>query len=604
MRAPDDSLNRDSDARSWQERWKKVRALTPGNQGLAIEAMDGDGKHAFVKVLENRATERRMRMHREVQALLNLNIPGVPRIIESNAHHFADKSYELFLAAEFVDGESLSAAVGADTITPEMALQIVRDICAVLASAHNQRIYHRDIKPDNVVLEAASGRTYLVDFGMAYLEDPNDELATENRIEVGNRFLRLPEFSSGFDRDNKRDRRSDVTFCVGLLFYMLTKFNPTVLQDENGVRPHERPRARTMLLATGCNYERLLSLFDTGFQSDIAKRFQSVEEFIRALNALSEDTPPSPVDSAALLEHVQSQLNRTSRQTQVAVAQEMSRLFENALVVISDVVNKLPGVTMGIRGGKRQNDIVSTDYVLTDSTNARNTFMYSISVSPVGANFLVMVESGDGSGVKARVAAGGQLGDEEAEAIRCFVLTGFGEAISSERFVRPRELEDSPYEPMHTMGDVPDTSPALQIDWFPPRFEHDVVRLSWRLSNRGKSDARDVSVFLPCIAVYAIPTLRASSDIIEDMRFDDRKSYNDFTKPPVQAILEFADVAGNLYRQDARVDAYPAYGGDDADYKTTRFGPPYLVAKRIVELDPDGYDRFLATAPLILPGED
>jgi hypothetical protein len=70
-------------------------------------------------------------------------------------------------------------------------------------------------------------------------------------------------------------------------------------------------------------------------------------------------------------------------------------------------------------------------------------------------------------------------------------------------------------------------------------------------------------------------------------------------KPPVQAIVEFADVHGNVYRQYADVDAAMKWHDLPAEYETTQFGHPYPVSRRIIEPDAEN-DRFFLVAPISL----
>jgi eukaryotic-like serine/threonine-protein kinase len=86
----------------------------------------------------------------------------------------------------------------------------------------------------------------LVDFGMSYHEEAS-ALVTPAWEEVGNRFLRLPELAS--ESSLKRDPGSDVTFCGGILFLLLTGSRPGQLIDHDNCMPHQRAEAQRKLVA-------------------------------------------------------------------------------------------------------------------------------------------------------------------------------------------------------------------------------------------------------------------------------------------------------------------------------------------------------------------
>ncbi len=56
-------------------------------------------------------------------------------------------------------------------------------------------------------------------------------------VELGNRFLRLPELSKGTDVTVSS---SDITFLVGILFYLVTNQHPHILLNEDGLQPHKK----------------------------------------------------------------------------------------------------------------------------------------------------------------------------------------------------------------------------------------------------------------------------------------------------------------------------------------------------------------------------
>jgi len=109
------------------------------------------------------ADARRLtQLHHEVRAARQVAHPNVCRvydIVEADGH--------LFLTMEYVDGEDLAASLRRIGRFPEdKATDISRQICAGLAAVHDRGIVLRDLKPANLMLDAA-GNIHLMDFGLA-----------------------------------------------------------------------------------------------------------------------------------------------------------------------------------------------------------------------------------------------------------------------------------------------------------------------------------------------------------------------------------------------------------------------------------------------------
>src|SRR5688500_5620698 len=105
----------------------------------------------------------RERFLREARLAAKLSHPNIIPI-----HAVEDTNGFVFYVMAFVDGETLANRVRTRGPLPASeAARVLREVAWALASAHAQGLVHRDVKPDNILLETASVRVLVADFGIA-----------------------------------------------------------------------------------------------------------------------------------------------------------------------------------------------------------------------------------------------------------------------------------------------------------------------------------------------------------------------------------------------------------------------------------------------------
>jgi len=125
-----------------------------------------------------------------------------------------------FITMEFVEGRDLRAMLRErGKIPPDESVQIIAQVCRALEAAHAAGVVHRDLKPQNIMLDAKD-RVYVMDFGIAHsLETPG---MTQTGALMGTPEYMSPEQAQGM----KIDARSDL-FALGIIFYeLLTGVSP------------------------------------------------------------------------------------------------------------------------------------------------------------------------------------------------------------------------------------------------------------------------------------------------------------------------------------------------------------------------------------------
>lgn len=118
------------------------------------------------------------RFRREAQLLGRLRSDRVARVI----NFVEDRQHGMVLVMDYVEGEVLSGVLGTRRLTVEEALDLGVDIAAALCDLHRAKVVHRDLKPDNIILEPlADGRrrAVIVNLGVSRLDaGPSDESVT------------------------------------------------------------------------------------------------------------------------------------------------------------------------------------------------------------------------------------------------------------------------------------------------------------------------------------------------------------------------------------------------------------------------------------------
>lgn len=198
----------------------------------------------------------------------NPNVCRVYDVVEVDGHHF--------LSMEYVDGEDLATLLKRIGRLPkDKAVQIARQLCAGLASAHEQGVIHRDLKPANIMIDGR-GRARITDFGLAGFAD--QLLGGEAR--GGTPAYMAPEQSEG----KGVSVRSDL-YSLGLVLYEL--FTGAAAFKASTARE----LARLKLETTPTSPSRLIEGFDPAVERVI----------LRCLEPDPRNRPPSALAVAAAL---------------------------------------------------------------------------------------------------------------------------------------------------------------------------------------------------------------------------------------------------------------------------------------------------------------
>jgi serine/threonine-protein kinase len=264
--------------------------LGRGGMGVVYLALDVQlDRPVALKVLPQHLAqnpELRTRFLSEARTAAKLSHPNVVPI------HSVDEIGDfVFFAMAYIAGETLGERIRRrGPLAPSECMRILREVGFALSYAHSQGVIHRDIKPDNILLEEASGRALVADFGIAGVV--GDSQAIEEGEIVGTVEFMSPEQAAG----TRVDYRSDL-YSLGMVAYYALSGNlpfksDSVTETLEHVRSTPMPAVATAVAAAP---RRLTRIIDTCLKRDPEDRFESADQFAEALETVSASRKQVPV---------------------------------------------------------------------------------------------------------------------------------------------------------------------------------------------------------------------------------------------------------------------------------------------------------------------
>ena len=189
-----------------------------GRGGMAVvySAMDTKlRRRVALKVLPPELAFReevRRRFLREAQMAAQLSHPHIVPIYSVD-----ESSGLVYFAMGLVEGDPLARLLYLEPRPPiAMVRRVLREVADALHYAHSQGVVHRDIKPDNILIETATGRAVVTDFGIARAAQADTRL-TATGIAVGTPAYMSPEQAMG---EREVDGRADI-YALGVVGYQM-----------------------------------------------------------------------------------------------------------------------------------------------------------------------------------------------------------------------------------------------------------------------------------------------------------------------------------------------------------------------------------------------
>jgi serine/threonine-protein kinase len=266
-----------------------------GGMGVVYRARDERLKRTVaIKVLPPELAYRpdiRARFMREAETAARISHPNVVPI-----HSVGEADDLVYFVMGLVEGESLAVRLKRrGRLSVDESRRIFRETADALYAAHQQGVIHRDVKPDNILLEGTRGRVMVTDFGIAKALSSEGGTLTEAGIAIGTPAFMSPEQAAG---EREIDGRSDL-YSLGVVAYQMLSGElpfqsstvPGLLMKQISEEPTPVDRKRADIP------KDLSQSVMRCLEKDPERRWPSAEALRRALES-GTYTPPPPRTSS------------------------------------------------------------------------------------------------------------------------------------------------------------------------------------------------------------------------------------------------------------------------------------------------------------------
>ncbi|MCX6637841.1 MAG: serine/threonine-protein kinase, partial [Acidobacteria bacterium] len=276
-------------------RYEITDELGRGGMGVVYRAVDTTiGRTVAVKVV--RLSESgtpveghnlRERLVREARAAGTLSHPNIVAVYD-----FGQEGDTAYIVMEFIHGRTLEAILAESVPHPpeEWSLAILGDVARGLDYAHAHGVFHRDVKPANIMVQEDGG-VKIADFGIAKVAWTTAMTLTTTGVVVGSPHYMAPEQLQGAPITGRTDQFA----LAGLAYTLLTgrkPFEAETLASLLSKILHQYPTpAQTLNPLLRAEVQDVLR---KAMDKDPAQRFASCAEFVEGLKAAHKSPAPTP----------------------------------------------------------------------------------------------------------------------------------------------------------------------------------------------------------------------------------------------------------------------------------------------------------------------
>lgn len=268
-----------------RDKWRLERLLGVGGMGAVYEARHRNGSRAAIKVLHDHlavCAAETERFRREAYIANRVDHPAVVRVLDDD-----ESDGVRFLVMELVEGQPLDALVSGPLASSEL-IDVAEQVLDALVVAHARGVVHRDIKPQNLLLDR-DRRLRILDFGIArVMDDPATDGGEQGSI-LGTLEYMAPEQLRG----EPGCARSDI-YALGATLFALGSGQP--LHQATCTIQHIRrvlgERGRPFASVAPSVVEDLAALIDRATRPSKDERWPNAECMQREVRRVRSTLPP------------------------------------------------------------------------------------------------------------------------------------------------------------------------------------------------------------------------------------------------------------------------------------------------------------------------
>ncbi|MBN1939181.1 MAG: protein kinase [Candidatus Aminicenantes bacterium] len=346
-------------------RYEIIEEVGRGGMGRVYKAFDRQIKEPVaLKLLKpeigfnEKAVER---FKNELRYARRIAHPRVCRLYD-----LGESGLTHYLTMEFVEGEDLKAFIRrSDHLTTPKAVDIGRQVAEGLAEAHRLGVVHRDLKPQNVMIDR-EGQAKIMDFGLA-------RFAESDGLTGSGLMLGTPEYMSPEQVDLKEvDARVDL-YALGIILYeMVTGHVPFKGETPLAVAMKQKSeRARDVRETNPLVPDSLIAVIRKCLEKDPRLRYQTAEEVVAGLNLVEQEFPSSAREISRMQVRGSSLLLRRRRRLKWMIAAPLVlAAVAVSVLMLSGKKNPFPVPSHDPKSGASSSESLKTNPVIDEAARA------------------------------------------------------------------------------------------------------------------------------------------------------------------------------------------------------------------------------------------